>query len=63
MSFDPYASGSKKHHRKKHFYQSSDYEDYDEFGEFQLQYEEPQGRRAARKQSQNKRKRQVSEFY
>lgn len=68
MSLDPSTRDSRKVPRKKYLYQYSfeneaeQYLPFD-FGEdYEAEFEQPKGRRQARKQTHNKRKR-VSDFY
>lgn len=66
MSFDPGHKGSAGLPRKKYMYQY-DFESMGEepsrFREYEEYFEQPKGKRAARKQVQAKRKRQRAEFY
>lgn len=69
MSLDPYTRDSKNVPRKKYLYQysfdgeaDSAYEHLDFIDEYEAEFEQPKGRRQARKQTNNKRKR-VMDFY
>lgn len=68
MSLDPYTKEAKKLPRKKYFYQYSfdneekQVEHFDFVHEYEEEFEQPKGRRQARKQGSSKRKR-VSDFY